>query len=353
MATKTVVTFVQKSDISNKKKLSNIFNRYFKKDDSDKYKTKKSYDYTFTLSKFKLFIKHLCKDYKDDNKPITNDDTICYEVIQNGDNIKVILSFYTDNNDNTFIFKNLVNELANEVNIKHFVTEYTIDNSKYPAKVLSFVTNDNNFEVTDQYILQYKGEQSIKDLSDLLSCLSHISYRVFDNGGIATSLELQYKLYEYNKEASHEAKINVVQAVTEDDIILDELFDIADNRETESLLHKDIKRSDTGCNLLHELARRADTGYSHLVSKAFELGVSVTDTDYSYRTPLHYACYSACYGGDPDAAYELVAALLDKGARIDATDYDGITPLAIVEGHGCEDLLYLLLKRGSCSDRCD
>ena len=42
--------------------------------------------------------------------------------------------------------------------------------------------------------------------------------------------------------------------------------------------------------------------------------------------------------------------LLDKGAEIDATDYDGDTALRIAAWYGCEEVVELLVERGAKID---
>ena len=46
----------------------------------------------------------------------------------------------------------------------------------------------------------------------------------------------------------------------------------------------------------------------------------------------------------------MVQLLLDKGVKIDATDYDGDTALHIAAWYGCEEVVKLLVERGAKID---
>jgi len=63
------------------------------------------------------------------------------------------------------------------------------------------------------------------------------------------------------------------------------------------------------------------------------------------RTPLHFAAYSGKNGGEPST--ELVQALLEAGADVNAVDSGGSTPLAEAMPNGNVEIAKILLAAGA------
>jgi len=94
-------------------------------------------------------------------------------------------------------------------------------------------------------------------------------------------------------------------------------------------------------NLMHVAAR---AGHANILPLLLEHGANVDDRDATF-TPLHQASF---YG-----ALECGQYLLDRGADIDARDYDGWTPLLMAAYQGDVELVRLLLERGAKTDAHD
>lgn len=89
---------------------------------------------------------------------------------------------------------------------------------------------------------------------------------------------------------------------------------------------------------IHDLAKNGDlTGVlAELTAKPSLLESADVSTGY---TPLLSAC--------DEGHQSIVAALLDKGADIEARSSDGETPLQIAFTHGDLETMTMLLKRGA------
>ncbi len=86
-------------------------------------------------------------------------------------------------------------------------------------------------------------------------------------------------------------------------------------------------------------------GHLEAVRFLVEHGASVTFVETGRgRTPLHEAVDN---GGMNDERRQIVTLLLDKGAKIDAKDKEGKTPLAIAQGYRNDEAVKLLQQRGA------
>lgn len=85
-------------------------------------------------------------------------------------------------------------------------------------------------------------------------------------------------------------------------------------------------------DLIREARQTAERGQSHAMTKLLERRISLLRL-----TPLHYACHAArslrtVSAADSETAYAVVDALCKAGARVDARDIAGYTPLSTAAG---------------------
>ena len=89
------------------------------------------------------------------------------------------------------------------------------------------------------------------------------------------------------------------------------------------------------------LTTAAVVGAGRVVRWAVERGVDVDKTQNGRVTPLYCACQRGGDGGD------LVRLLVEEGnADVDASVFDGKTPLAAAAEHGCVDNVRVLVENG-------